>query len=83
MLLRAVPFSVLVVPGGSVPSGQPGRAEPRTPPRNGEPLRIVTLSPDYLGEDPAPGVDEPVAHLQTEGAVQPKILGLGRDFEVC
>ena len=42
-----LPFSVFVVPGG-VPARQPGRAQPRSPPRNGEPLGIVTLPPNDL-----------------------------------
>jgi len=60
-LLR-LPFSVFVVAGG-VPAREPRWAESAAPPGNGEPLRVVSLPPNYLRQDPAPGVDKPVAHL--------------------
>ena len=36
-------------------------------PADREALRVVPFPPDYLGQDPATGVDEPVTHLEEEG----------------
>ena len=58
------------VPPGVGHLGHLGAARPRlrAPPADGEPLRVVPLPPDDLGEDATACVDEPVANLRERGA---------------
>ena len=68
-------LNILVVPAPHVPPrvghlGHLGAAGPwlGAPPTDGEPLRVVPLPSDDLGQDATACVDEPVANLGERGA---------------